>query len=140
MIHDPNFNFSFSGLKTAVRYALVGTGKQDFEQLQIDDQTKANLCASFEAAVVDVLAAKAVRAVKQRSLNQLCVGGGVAANRKLRARLEQDALQHHFRVTIAPPELCTDNAVMGAIAWQKFARSDFASMDLDIAPGLQRGY
>ncbi len=140
MLHDSTFNFSFSGLKTAVRYALVGTGKQDFDQLNIDDQTKANLCASFESAVVDVLATKALRAVKQHSLNQLCVGGGVAANRKLRARLLQDGEQQGIHVAIAPPELCTDNAVMGAIAWQKFARSDFASLDLDIVPGLQRGY
>ncbi len=140
MIHEPHFNFSFSGLKTAVRYAIAGTGKQDFDQVRIDDQTKANVCASFEAAVIDVLAVKAVRALKQASLKQLCVGGGVAANRRLRARLQQEADSHGFKLAIAPPELCTDNAVMGAIAWKKFERGDFAGLDLDISPGLQRGY
>lgn len=140
MIHEDHFNFSFSGLKTAVRYAVVGPGKQDFENLQLDERVKANVCASFEAAVVDVIIAKAMRAVRQHAVEQLCVGGGVAANRHLRASLDQAAKQQGVRVMIAPPELCTDNAVMGAIAWEKIRRGDFATLDLDIQPGLQRGY
>jgi N6-L-threonylcarbamoyladenine synthase len=140
MIHEPHFNFSFSGLKTAVRYAIMGPGKQDFDNLQLDEQTKADVCASFEAAVVDVLVTKAAKAVRKHQVNQLCVGGGVAANKPLRASLEQAATQYGFRLTIAPPELCTDNAVMGAIAWEKIQRGEFASLDLDIQPGLQRGY
>ena len=140
MIHDDNFNFSFSGLKTAVRYVIVGPGKQDFDQVQMDDNTKANICASFEAAVVDVLVSKAIRAVRRYRVAQLCVGGGVAANRVLRSSLEQAAKQEKFRLTIAPPELCTDNAVMGAIGWEKFHRGEFATLELDIQPGLQRGY
>jgi N6-L-threonylcarbamoyladenine synthase len=140
MIHDNHFNFSFSGLKTAVRYAIVGPGKQDFDNVRIDDVVKANVCASFEAAVVDVLVAKAVRAVNKHHVSQLCVGGGVAANRRLRTALQQLSDTHRFRLTIAPPELCTDNAVMGAIAWEKIRRGDFAALDLDIQPGLQRGF
>ncbi len=140
MIHDDHFNFSFSGLKTAVRYAVVGPGKQDFDQVQIDDAVKANVCASFEAAVVEVLVTKAVRAVHKHHLKQLCVGGGVAANRSLRTGLQDAARANGFRLTIAPPELCTDNAVMGAIAWEKIRRREFAALDLDIQPGLQRGY
>ncbi len=84
MVHDANHNFSFSGLKTAVRYAIVGPGKQDFDAVQLDDKIKADICASFEAAVVDCLVVKSIRAVKQSGLDQLCVGGGVAANRRLR--------------------------------------------------------
>jgi hypothetical protein len=76
MIHDANYAFSFSGLKTAVRYAIAGPGKVDFDSLQIDPQTKANICASFEAAVVQCLVVKATRAVKQHRVGQLCVGGG----------------------------------------------------------------
>lgn len=140
MIHDDHFNFSFSGLKTAVRYAIVGPGKQDFDNVQMDEKQKANICASFEAAVVDVLVSKARRAVRKHHVSQLCVGGGVAANRSLRSELEAASKRDGFRLTIAPPELCTDNAVMGAIAWEKIQRGEFASLDLDIQPGLQRGY
>jgi len=140
MMNDPHFDFSFSGLKTAVRYAIVGPGKQDFDAVVLDDATKANLCASFQAAVVDVLVTKATRAMKRHGLNQLCVGGGVAANPRLREQLSIEQKRKGFRLTIAEHELCTDNAVMGAIAWEKIRRQDFASLDLDIQPGLQRGY
>ncbi|MGV3484817.1 MAG: tRNA (adenosine(37)-N6)-threonylcarbamoyltransferase complex transferase subunit TsaD [Planctomycetaceae bacterium] len=140
MIHEDHFNFSFSGLKTAVRYAIVGPGKHDFDNLSIDENVKADICASFEAAVVEVIVAKAVRAVSKYGLGQLCVGGGVAANRFLRNSLDQAAARHGFRLTVAPPELCTDNAVMGAIAWEKIRRGEFATLELDIEPGLQRGF
>lgn len=140
MIHDDNFQFSFSGLKTAVRYAIAGPGKVDFDTLEIDDQKKADICASFEAAVVDCLVSKAVRAVRRFGLDQLCVGGGVAVNPRLRSELERAADRGGFVLNIAPPELCTDNAVMGAIGWEKVRRGEFASLDIDIQPGLQRGY
>jgi len=140
MIHDTNYDFSFSGLKTAVRYAIAGPGKVDFDSLRIDSQSKANICASFEAAVVECLVVKATRAVKHYRVDQLCVGGGVAVNPRLRSELASAALKHHFKLTIAPPELCTDNAVMGAIGWEKIKRGQFASLDLDVQPGLQRGY
>lgn len=140
MIHDDNFQFSFSGLKTAVRYAIAGPGKVDFDTLEIDDQKKANICSSFEAAVVDCLVSKSVRAVRRLGVDQLCVGGGVAVNPRLRSGLERAAARSGFTLNIAPPELCTDNAVMGAIGWEKVRRGEFASLDLDIQPGLQRGY
>ncbi len=140
MMHHPGDNFSFSGLKTAVRYAIAGPGKLDFDSLVIDDQAKADLCASFEAAVVECLVTKAARAVRRTGVKRLCVGGGVAANARLRSELARAARGGGFDVIIAPPELCTDNAVMGAIAWEKVKRGEFASLDLDISPGLQRGY
>ena len=140
MIHDDNFEFSFSGLKTAVRYAIVGPGQQDFSKVDLATQTKADLCASFEAAVVDVLASKCERAVKRYRCQRLIVGGGVAANSYLRQRLNKSAATHGYDLTIAPMNLCTDNAVMGAIAFEKMKRGEFASLDLDITPGLQRGF
>ncbi|MCP4890400.1 MAG: tRNA (adenosine(37)-N6)-threonylcarbamoyltransferase complex transferase subunit TsaD, partial [Planctomycetaceae bacterium] len=76
MIHEDHFNFSFSGLKTAVRYAIVGPGHQDFSQLNLPENEKANLCASFEAAVVDILVAKCVRAIDANQSDRLIVGGG----------------------------------------------------------------
>ncbi|WP_430452532.1 tRNA (adenosine(37)-N6)-threonylcarbamoyltransferase complex transferase subunit TsaD [Rhodopirellula europaea] len=149
MIHDPGDDFSFSGLKTAVRYAIVGPGRHDFASLNISDQVKRDVCASFEAAVVDVLVSKCRRAIKRHrnrndaspnSINRLIVGGGVAANQRLRRDLQAAADKDGFELWIAPPHLCTDNAVMGAIAWKKFEAEQFASLDLDITPGLQRGF
>lgn len=140
MIRDDHFNFSFSGLKTAVRYAIVGPGQQDFSNVNLSRHAKADLCASFEAAVVDVLVAKSERAVKQFGVQRLIVGGGVAANRYLREKLQASAAENRFELTIAPLNLCTDNAVMGAIALEKIKRGEFATLDLDITPGLQRGF
>ena len=135
-----NFDFSFSGLKTAVRYAIVGPGHQDFSKVEITPQTKADLCASFETAAVDVLVNKSARAVKKLQCERLIVGGGVAANGYLRDQLKHRATLDGFELTIAPMNLCTDNAVMGAIALEKIKRDDFASLELDITPGLQRGF
>jgi N6-L-threonylcarbamoyladenine synthase len=135
-----NFDFSFSGLKTAVRYAIVGPGHQDFSKVEITPQTKADLCASFETAAVDVLVKKSARAVKKLQCQRLIVGGGVAANGYLRDQLKHRAMLDGFELTIAPMNLCTDNAVMGAIALEKIKRNDFASLELDITPGLQRGF
>ena len=140
LIRDPEDDFSFSGLKTAVRYAIVGPGQQDFSKVDLPEQTKADLCASFETAVVDVLVAKSERAVKRKNVKHLIVGGGVAANRYLRERLQKSANQNDYELVIAPPEWCTDNAVMGALALEKMRRGEFASLDLDITPGLQRGF
>ena len=140
MIHQKDYRFSFSGLKTAVRYAIAPPGSVDFSQIQVPESTQADLCASFQAAVVDVLVAKSVRAVNEHGVPRLIVGGGVAANPLLRQRMNEAAAKDGFEVVIAPPELCTDNAVMGAIAWEKIRRGEYASLDLDITPGLQRGF
>lgn len=140
MLKEDHYNFSFSGLKTAVRYAIVGPGHQDFSKVDLSDQAKADLCASFEAAVVDVLVGKSARAVQAHQCARLIVGGGVAANGYLRERLGEAAERESFELVIAPMKLCTDNAVMGAIALEKIKRGEFASLDLDITPGLQRGF
>ncbi len=140
MLHDDSFNFSFSGLKTAVRYEIVGPGQKDFSKIEIPQQTKADLCASFETAVVDVLVGKCERAMDRFRTKRLIVGGGVAANLYLRERLSDLANSKRFDLTIAPMKWCTDNAVMGAIALEKIKRGEFASLDLDITPGLQRGF
>lgn len=139
LLKHPSFDFSFSGLKTAVRYQLIGPGERDFSAVEIDEQAKADICASFQQAVVEVLVAKAERAVLVTQRQRLCVGGGVAANALFRQSLEESAERHRYELHVAPPELCTDNAVMGAIALEKFARNEFAPVDIDIEPGLVRG-
>lgn len=132
-------NLSFSGLKTAVRYRLVGTGKQDFSKLEISDQERANVAASFQRAAIDCVVGKAKLALQQTKVKRLCVGGGVAANELLRSELAQLADTMGVELLIADRELCTDNAVMGAIAWEKVAQGDFAPLDIDVQPGLLRG-
>jgi len=131
-------DFSFSGLKTAVRYAIAGPGKPDFSQLRLAPQQVADLAASFQEAVVDCLAAKAMLALEQTGQRILCVGGGVAANARLRERLEQETQRRGIRLYIAPLRLCTDNAVMGAIAVERYRAGRFESLELETTPGLVR--
>lgn len=131
-------DFSFSGLKTAVRYAIAGPGRPDFANARLSEQQVADLAASFQAAVVDSLAMKTLLAIDCTGLRRLCVGGGVAANRLLRERLASEATAHGFELFIAPPELCTDNAVMGAIAFERLKAGKTEPLDLDVLPGLVR--
>ena len=138
-LHDPDrLDFSFSGLKTAVRYAIAGPGRPDFRQVHLEPRQVADLAASFQEAVVDCLAGKSLLALERTGLGTLCVGGGVAANARLRQRLNDEAREHGFRLLIAPIELCTDNAVMGAIAVERFRAGRFETLDLDVLPGLER--
>ena len=97
-----------------------------------------DIAASFQFAVVESLVAKTLLALQQTKLMRLCVGGGVAANRLLRERLLQETTKRNVELHIAPPALCTDNAVMGAIAWEMFAANQLADLELDVLPGLVR--
>jgi N6-L-threonylcarbamoyladenine synthase len=108
-LHEPGYDFSYSGLKTAVA-RLVRT------QEPLDETTRADLAASFQAAATDVLVAKARRAVADEGLARLVVVGGVAANRRLREQVAAAALEDGFAATFPPPALCTDNAAMVAAA------------------------
>ncbi len=136
MLEDrTRLDFSFSGLKTAVRYAITGPGKFDFGSVPLSPKQVADLAASFQEAVVDCLVGKALLALEMTGLRTLCVGGGVAANRRFRERLQAEADRAGIRLFIAPLKLCTDNAVMGAIAWERYRAGLFETLDLDIAPG-----
>jgi len=128
-------DFSFSGLKTAVRYTIAGPGRLDFQDIQLSRQQVADLAASFQEAIVDCLVAKAFLALELTGLEILCVGGGVAANSRLRSRLDQEARLRNARLHIAPMPLCTDNAVMGAIAVERYKAGRFESLDLDVRCG-----
>jgi N6-L-threonylcarbamoyladenine synthase len=108
MLNSGDFNFSFSGLKTAVLTAARGK--------TLSDADKADLAAEFQAAAVDVLVSKALGALKNTELNQLVVAGGVGANRQLRTQLTARAERQGCRVFYPPLELCTDNGAMIALA------------------------
>ncbi|RMG96338.1 MAG: tRNA (adenosine(37)-N6)-threonylcarbamoyltransferase complex transferase subunit TsaD [Deltaproteobacteria bacterium] len=107
---DRGLEFSFSGLKTAVAVHLDRHGPPETKRELRD------LCASFQAAVVDVLVAKACRALRQTGRTHLHVAGGVAANRGLRAALAAAGQEHGFELACPPPRYCGDNAAMIAAA------------------------
>ncbi|MEN6452367.1 MAG: tRNA (adenosine(37)-N6)-threonylcarbamoyltransferase complex transferase subunit TsaD [Thermoguttaceae bacterium] len=165
LLRDERIEFSFSGLKTAVRYAIERELASRSQRTEVGDrgrgtsvpgaptiptvpsgpnggalppETIADLAASFQEAVVDCLVGKSVAALQQTGAGALCVGGGVAANARLRQRLQEEADRRQFELHIAPLRLCTDNAVMGAIAVERWRAGLFESLDLDAFPGVVR--
>jgi N6-L-threonylcarbamoyladenine synthase len=134
-IHDNRIEFSFSGLKTAVLYTIGG---QNIAKVSPPPpgRFRADVAASFQQAVVDVLVAKSRLALRQTGIKRLAVGGGVTANKCLRADLESMAKSEGVELFIPPLSLCTDNAAMAALAVEKWKRGDFASLDLDAEPNF----
>ena len=138
-IHNERLEFSFSGIKTAVRYQVTGVpGSRQPAPPPLTPNRVADMAASFQAAVVDVLVAKCELALRQTGHRNLCIGGGVAANRELREKSMQLGKRLDCDVYFAPLNLCTDNAAMGAIAWELFEAGRVAPLDLDVTPGLVR--
>jgi len=126
MLDRAGWDFSFSGLKTAVRQHLAQQGLPRGQALLAD------LCASFQEAVVDVLAIRAERAVAETGVRQLVVAGGVAANGRLRARLASAAEGGGFALHLPRPVYCTDNAAMVAFAGhRRLARGERDAFDLN---------
>lgn len=112
MTDRPGLDFSFSGLKT---YTLNTTQKHAIDGV-VDEQTKADIAAAFQSAVVDTLVIKCRRALKQTELKRLVIAGGVSANTSLRSALEQMVSKENAEVFYARPEFCTDNGAMIAFA------------------------
>jgi len=106
MLHRPNFDFSFSGIKTAVLQYVEKVDKE------IDDQHMADIAASFQEAVVEVLTRKTLRAATQEGLERIVVAGGVACNSGLRSRFHELAGKQGLRIYFPSPSLCGDNAAM----------------------------
>ena len=125
------FDFSFSGVKTAVLYYLrrEGVGEAGAARRVWDDQHLADVCASFQAAMIDVLVNKTLDAARKTGVRDIAVAGGVAANSTLRTRMTESAGQKGWRVFIPRHEYCTDNGAMIAFAgWMRLTRgitSDF---------------
>ncbi|MCJ0566385.1 tRNA (adenosine(37)-N6)-threonylcarbamoyltransferase complex transferase subunit TsaD [Enterococcus cecorum] len=133
MIHEDNFDFSFSGLKSAF-INLVHNAKQRNESLVQED-----LAASFQASVVEVLVTKTIRACQEYPVKQLIVAGGVAANQGLREALREAMTEALPEVTllIPPLKLCGDNAAMVAsFAFSAMKKGDFADLSLNAKPSL----
>ena len=105
-------DFSYSGLKTAVSVELARRGGLE----ALSESERADFAASFECAVVESLAARTVRAIRQTGLDRLAVVGGVAANARLREEMKRAGQKEGFEAVFPPMDLCTDNAVMIAAA------------------------
>ncbi|MDD1762961.1 MAG: hypothetical protein LUQ59_12090, partial [Methanothrix sp.] len=135
---DERLDFSFSGLKTAVRYTIAGPGKPIPKDVNLSQTQKADLAASFQEAVIDCLVDKAFAALRKTEMHTLCIGGGVAANARLRERFTEQAEKENVRLHIAPLRLCTDNAVMGAIAVERMKAGLIEDLDLEVYPGVIR--
>ncbi|WP_313174559.1 tRNA (adenosine(37)-N6)-threonylcarbamoyltransferase complex transferase subunit TsaD [Massilia sp.] len=114
MLHSKDFNFSFSGLKTAVLTVVKNHDEKVIAN--ICEQDKANIARGFVDAIVDVLVAKCVNALRHTGLKRLVIAGGVGANKQLREALNAAASKRKFRVFYPELEFCTDNGAMIAFA------------------------
>lgn len=133
LLHSGDLNFSFAGLKTAVMTTLARLGASATEQ------DHADVAASAQAAIVEVLTRKSLAALRQARSARLVVAGGVAANRLLRETLADLSMAHRFTLHVAPPALCTDNGAMIAMAaalrWQRGLDAvDGTSLMFDVRP------
>jgi N6-L-threonylcarbamoyladenine synthase len=127
MMDSNDLLFSFSGLKTSVRYMLPKLGEYRVE----------DVCASFQEAVVDVLVGKTLRAVEQTGLSLVAVSGGVSCNTRLRERFEMECGAHGLEFLAAEPRFCTDNAAMiGYVAALRVERGQLSPLTVDIDPNL----
>lgn len=126
MRHSGDYRFSFSGLKTAVRYLL------DREEVSLPD-----VCASFQEAVVEVLVEKSISAARECGRSRLALSGGVSSNQRLQTLARTRAHAHGIEVVLAPRDLRTDNAAMIAyVAALQMASGRTSSLDADVIPSL----
>ncbi|GBF34570.1 hypothetical protein DCCM_3689 [Desulfocucumis palustris] len=133
-LEEGSLDFSFSGLKSAV------INYRHRSRLRGEAVNRADLAASFQRAVVDVLVDKTVKAAGRFGAGTVLLAGGVAANRCLRETLAGECNNRGIRLVTPPPVLCTDNAAMIACAaYYKFLRGDFAPLTLNAVPGLKLG-
>jgi len=134
LLHDANDDFSFSGLKTSVRYFI-----RDHPELLDDRQKVADLCASVQAAIVEVLVKKTIRAAKRAGVRCVTASGGVTCNGGLRKALATACGKNGFTLRLADKSLCTDNAAMiGILAERKLRMNQpLTAWDEEIKPGWQ---
>ena len=125
---DASYDFSFSGLKTAVRYHV-----RDAEPLT--DEDRANICASVQRAIVDVLVMKTMRAAAEYQVRAVCVAGGVSANSELRATLASRCAEEGLQFAAPRAEYCVDNSAMiGVLAAQRHAAGERGDLHCTIQP------
>ena len=128
MLHSKDFDFSFSGLKTAV-LTLVK------KQPELTDIIKANIAASFQESITEVLIYKTLKAMNSLNLNQIVVSGGVGANKQLREKLTKSSQENNFQLFFPSLEFCTDNGAMIALAgYLRYALSEKKDYRFTVMP------
>ena len=131
MLEKDSYDFSFSGLKTAVLNYL-NQMEQKNKPIVVED-----VAASFQQAVIDVLVKKTLRLTKEKGLNKIVISGGVAANQGLRSLMEEKAKQNGFEVYYPSRILCTDNAAMiGSCAYFNYIKGNISDYSLGVEPNL----
>lgn len=132
MINSGDYNFSFSGLKTAVLNYL-NHEKQHGRKIVIED-----VAASFQAAALEVLVHKITQFTEERGYDRLTVSGGVSANKQLRSILHQQGRKKNWNIYFPEPELCTDNAAMiASAAYYNFIRGNTDNLSMKVYPNLE---
>jgi len=129
MLNSNDYNFSFSGLKTSVLYTV--------QELK-NKIPVADIAASFQEAVIDVLLKKTFKAARNNGINKIVLAGGVAANSRLREKAQILGKKFNYKILIPPLEYCTDNAAMIAMAgYHKYQNGEFDSLELEAIPNLK---
>ena len=133
-LEPDSIDFSFSGIKTAVANHVNKLGqKQQNLQQEVKDLNLADICASFQEAVVEVLVEKTIRAARKSRVENVVLAGGVAANKRLREYMQQRGQDENLSVFMPPPQYCTDNAAMIALAgYHKLMKHGILSYDMDV--------
>ena len=124
----PELNFSFSGLKTSILYFLRDQNNKDSDFIE---NNKADICASIQQTIIDILINKVEKAVKITGINQVAIAGGVSANSGIREALLKKQETNNWKVFIPEFEFCTDNAAMIAITgYFKYLKKDFTLQNI----------
>lgn len=132
MMDSKDYDFSFSGLKTAV-LNYINHQKQKEEDLNVED-----ICASFQASVMDVLVEKSFRLAHEKGYKIIAVSGGVAANSELKKRMEERGQEENIKIYFPEPILCTDNAAMiGCAGYYDFINGKTEDLDMRVDPNLE---
>ena len=128
-----SLDFSFSGIKTAVLYAIHGPGRTKGGLERLSPAQLADVAASFQQAVVDVLVTKTLRAVAHTGVKVVVLGGGVAANTLLRRSLQTACNERGLAFHAAPMTYCVDNgAMVAALAYHQLRQGDTATLAADV--------
>lgn len=130
--HIAGLDYSFSGIKTSLLYFLRDRMKENPDFVE---QNKADICASFQKALIDILMKKLILAVKQTGITQVAIGGGVSANSGLRNRIAEEGKKRGWKTFIPEFKFTTDNAAMIAISGlYKYRRGEFCTLDAPSVP------
>lgn len=136
-LEEDSYDFSFSGVKTAVLYFLRDHGLSP-RSAPVEPVLLANICAGFQSSVVDVLVTKTMRAAREMGVQDVCMAGGVSANSELRRRLSEETAAGGFRLFYPKLEYCMDNGAMIAyVGWLQLQRGVESTMALSAVPNLE---